>query len=162
MLFTFSLRRTDIKFVPEKNAYGKKLNSLITYIKSNILNPRILKFATVGLSGVGVNMGMLFLLTEYLHIPYLISSILAIEISILSNFFLNDIWTWRDRIKKKYLHRLIQYHISVGVTAIFINWLILLILTEFFGLYYLISNLIGIALGTFANYILNDIWTFRQ
>jgi dolichol-phosphate mannosyltransferase len=140
----------------------KNRNHILAYFKSNILNPRILKFAIVGLSGVGVNMGMLFVLTDYFHIPYLISSILAIEISIISNFFLNDLWTWKDRIKKKYIYRFIQYHISVGITAIFVNWLILLLLTEIFGVYYLLSNLIGIALGTAVNYILNDVWTFRQ
>ena len=131
------------------------------YIRSNILNIRLLKFGVVGISGVGVNMGMLYFLTEYVHIPYLVSSIIAIEISIISNFLLNDIWTWKDRIKKKYIYRLIQYHISVGITAVFVNWLLLLVLTEVFGLYYLLSNLIGIAMGTFANYIINDVWTFK-
>jgi dolichol-phosphate mannosyltransferase len=135
--------------------------SFYAYIRSNILNIRLLKFGVVGISGVGVNMGMLYFLTEYVHIPYLISSIIAIEISIISNFLLNDIWTWKDRVKKKYIYRLIQYHISVGITAVFVNWLLLLILTELFGLYYLLSNLIGIATGTFANYIINDVWTFK-
>ena len=135
--------------------------SFSSYIRSNILNIRLLKFGVVGISGVGVNMGMLYFLTEYVHIPYLISSIIAIEISIISNFLLNDIWTWKDRIKKKYIYRLIQYHVSVGITAVFVNWLLLLILTEVFGLYYLLSNLIGIAMGTFANYIINDVWTFK-
>ena len=135
--------------------------SFSSYIRSNILNIRLLKFGVVGISGVGVNMGMLYFLTEYVHIPYLISSIIAIEISIIFNFLLNDIWTWKDRIKKKYIYRLIQYHVSVGITAVFVNWLLLLILTEVFGLYYLLSNLIGIAMGTFANYIINDVWTFK-
>jgi len=126
------------------------------------LQVRILKFGLVGITGVGVNMGMLYILTEYLQIIYIISSLIAIEISILSNFFLNDLWTWGDRAKKSFWERFIQYHISVGLTAIMANWLILLILTELFGIYYLISNLIGIAVGTLSNYILNDLWTFKQ
>jgi dolichol-phosphate mannosyltransferase len=121
-----------------------------------------LKFAVVGLSGVGVNMGMLYILTEYFNILYIISSIIAIEISIITNFFFNDLWTWRDREKKPFWERLVQYHISVGITAILANWLILLILTEFFNIYYLISNLIGIAVGTLANFIVNDLWTFQK
>lgn len=132
------------------------------YIRNNLLTPRILKFSVVGVSGVLVNMGMLYILTEYFDILYFISSFLAIELSIISNFILNDIWTWGDRRKKKFLHRIIQYHISVGLTAIFANWLILLLLTEVFGVYYLISNLVGISVGMFSNYILNDVWTFRK
>jgi dolichol-phosphate mannosyltransferase len=136
--------------------------TMIHYAKTRILHVRLLKFAVVGLSGVIVNMGMLYLLTEYLGLLYIISSIIAIEISIISNFFLNDLWTWKDRVKKRFLERFFQYHISVGLTAILANWLILLILTEFFNIYYLISNLIGIAVGTFANFVVNDLWTFQK
>jgi dolichol-phosphate mannosyltransferase len=139
-----------------------KKNTIHSYISVNLINTRIIKFALVGLSGILVNMGFLYLLSELLHIYYLIASIIAIEISIISNFFLNDLWTWSDRKKKKLFNRLYQYHISVGLTAIFVNWLLLFILTEVFGIYYLISNLIGIGCGTLFNYILNDVWTFKK
>jgi len=138
------------------------MNSIIRYIKFNIITPRVLKFSIVGASGVLVNMGMLFFLTEVLNLFYMISSILAIEISIVTNFVLNDLWTWHDRQKKNLLARVLQYHISVGITAVVINWLLLIILTEFFGLYYLISNLIGISAGTLSNFVINDLWTFKE
>lgn len=138
------------------------MNSIIRYIKFNIITPRVLKFSIVGASGVLVNMGMLFFLTEVLNLFYMISSILAIEISIVTNFVLNDLWTWHDRKKKNLLARVLQYHISVGMTAVVINWLLLIILTEFFGLYYLISNLIGISAGTLSNFVINDLWTFKE
>lgn len=143
--------------------YDGKRNkyTIMNYLKTNLLNTRILKFSVVGVSGVLVNMGILFILTEYFHILYLISSIIAIEMSIISNFLLNDIWTWRDRTKKKFIYRFVQYHISVGITAVLVNWGILFILTEVFDVYYLISNLIGIGVGTLSNYIINDLWTFR-
>ncbi len=140
----------------------EKFRSLYLYSRENIFKPRMLKFATVGVSGILVNMAFLYVFTELFRIPYLISSILAIEISIISNFILNDLWTWRDRQKKKWWQRFGQYHISVGLTAIFANWMILLVLTEVFGVYYLLSNLIGIAVGTFSNYIVNDLWTFGK
>jgi dolichol-phosphate mannosyltransferase len=121
-----------------------------------------LKFSIVGASGVLMNMGMLFFLTEVLNLFYLVSSILAIEISIITNFILNDLWTWHDRKKENLFTRLMRYHFSVGITAVIINWLLLIILTEFFGLYYLISNLIGISAGTLSNFVINDLWTFRD
>jgi len=141
---------------------NQKLSTLVDYFRNSIFNSRILKFAVVGISGVGVNMGLLYLLTENLKIIYPISSIIAIEMSIISNFILNDLWTWRDRIKKKLFYRFSQYHISVGLTAILANWIILVLLTEIFNIYYLISNLIGISIGTLSNYIINDLWTFRK
>jgi dolichol-phosphate mannosyltransferase len=139
-----------------------KPNPIVVYIKENLLHPRIVKFAIVGGSGVLVNMGILYLLTELFHIKYFLSSIFAIELSIISNFLLNDLWTWSERKKKKFYRRLIQYHISAGITAFLANWLLLVFLTEVIGIYYMISNLIGIGVGMLSNFILNDLWTFRQ
>ena len=138
------------------------VNGLSSYLKNNLIHVRLLKFALVGLSGVAVNMGFLVFFTEILKIVYWISSIIAIELSIISNFFLNDLWTWKDRLKKEFRHRFTQYHISVGLTAVLVNWLLLIILTELFGIYYLLSNLIGIVVGTLSNFILNDLWTFKK
>ena len=58
--------------------------------------------------------------------------------------------------------RLLQYHISVALAALLLNWLLLIFLTEVFGVYYLLSNLIGIGIGMIFNFILNDLWTFKQ
>ena len=139
-----------------------KRRSIKSYVTTNLLHPRILKFSIVGAIGVLVNMGTLYFLTEFVSILYIISSIIAIELSIIGNFLLNDIWTWNERKKKKFSRRFIQYHISAGITAFLANWLLLIFLTEVAGIYYLISNLIGICVGMLSNFILNDLWTFRQ
>jgi dolichol-phosphate mannosyltransferase len=140
---------------------SKEKNRVNRYLRNNLFTKRILKFSTVGFSGLLVNMGLLYILSDYFHIYYVISSIAAIETSIISNFFLNDLWTWSDREKKSFFRRLTQYHISVGMTAILVNWLLLIFFTEVLGIYYLISNMIGIAAGTLLNFIINDIWTFK-
>lgn len=139
-----------------------KNHSVLNYIKTNLIHPRVIKFSIVGGIGVLVNMGILYIFTEYFHIIYLISSLFAIELSIISNFILNDFWTWGERKKKKFYQRLIQYHITAGITAFLANWLLLIFLTEVLDIYYLISNLIGIGIGMLSNFILNDIWTFHQ
>ncbi len=137
------------------------MSNIKTYIRQNIFQPRILKFAVVGLSGVIVNMGLLYLLTRFGGLYYIVSSVIAIEVSILTNFVLNDIWTWKDREKKSYWKRMLQYHISVGITAVLANWLLLIFFTEAVGLHYMLANLIGISVGMLFNYTLNDLWTFR-
>lgn len=121
----------------------------------------MLKFGIVGGSGVVVNMGVLYVLTHYFKINYKISSVFAIELSIITNFLLNNYWTWRAQQGKSFRRKFVQYHISVGITAILANWLLLIFLTEVVGIYYLISNLIGIAVGMLLNFVLNDLWTFR-
>jgi len=134
-----------------------------THLRNSVLSPRLIKFGIVGASGVGVNVGCLYVFTEFAHLPYFVSSILAIELSIISNFTANLLWTWRDRSEEGTLWtKLVRYHIGAGATAFLGNYLILVALTEFFGMHYMISNLIGIAFGTFSNYLINDLWTFKK
>lgn len=121
---------------------------------------RFAKFFVVGASGVAVNMGVLILLTERVGIPYAISSLFAIELSILSNFALNNAWTWSDRRAGSLGGRLLKYHAVAGFTALSANWCLLVLLTQLFGVDYRISNLIGIAAGLGLNFLLNHLWTF--
>jgi putative flippase GtrA len=55
-----------------------------------------MKFAAVGASGVVVNLGTLFLL-RLLQVHTNLASAAAIEVSILSNFTINHLWTFGDR-----------------------------------------------------------------
>ena len=141
-----------------------RLNSVISSLIWDKGVRRFAKFCVVGLSGIVVNMFFLWFFTEVVKIFYLFSSFLAIELSIMNNFILNELWTWRDRKSSgrlNYLKRMVQYHISVSISAILANIFLLWFLTEFFHLYYLFSNLFGIAAGVLLNYFINDRWTFR-
>jgi len=135
-----------------------KREEVLEYFKK--IKNRFLKFAVVGASGVLVNEGLLALLTEIYSQPVNIAGAVAIETSILTNFFLNNFWTWKDSRKKTFFTRLWQYH-SVSLIAGFVNYIILLSLTHF-GLHHLIANLIGIAIATLINFILNNHWTFAR
>jgi len=124
---------------------------------------RFVKFCLVGASGFLVNMFFLWFFTEILKIYYLFSSLMAIELSIVSNYVLNDLWTWHDRGKEgksEYFKRMLQYHLSASA-GLLTNIAILWLLTELLHIYYLFSNAFGILAGTFLNFFFNDRWTFR-
>lgn len=132
--------------------------------KINIRSKRLeelIKFGIVGGSGVLVNMGLLFVLTRYLSVRLEIASVIAIETSILSNFFLNNLWTFSKRdTHVPFWVRLFRYHLVTGLAGI-VNYLVLLLLVKTLGLHDMLSNLIGIAFGTIINYSLNSLWTWR-
>ena len=124
---------------------------------------RFVKFCLVGTSGFLVNMFFLWFFTEVVRIYYLFSSLIAIELSIINNYVLNDLWTWYDRGKKgqsEYFKRMFRYHVFASATLL-TNILILWFLTEILHIYYLLSNVFGILAGTLLNFFLNDRWTFR-
>jgi putative flippase GtrA len=123
---------------------------------------RFLKFATVGASGIFVNEGLLWFFTEIVGFFYLVSSVIGIEVSIITNFILNELWTFRDRSKGKkgIFGRGVKFNV-VSVAGLVINISVLYFCTTFLGIYYLISNLIGICCAFLWNYFVNLGWTWK-
>lgn len=122
---------------------------------------RFLKFIAVGLSGVVVNEGVLWLLTEFASLPYYVSAIFGIEASIITNFVLNDTFTFTDRrAGQSFLSRLLKFNLTCLAGA-GIQYGLLLLFTSVAGVPYLISNLIGIIVAFLWNYFVNSLWTWR-
>ncbi len=120
-----------------------------------------MKFAVVGSSGVLVNMGFFFIFTRYAGIRMEFASPMAIEISILTNFFLNNAWTFRRRdTRVGFTGRILRYHLVTAVAGL-VNYLTLLLLANVLGMNDMVGNLIGILLGTIINFFLNSFWTWR-
>jgi putative flippase GtrA len=66
----------------------------------------------------------------------------------------------RDQTNKTRI-QLFRY-IIVGGAAFIVDFLSLYILTDFFGIYYLISAAIAFILGLFVNYLLSVSWVFNK
>jgi dolichol-phosphate mannosyltransferase len=134
-----------------------------------LLSRRFLKFGIVGGSGIVVNLGLLYAGREYLFnqvqpIELRLNLALAVAIffATLNNFFWNRLWTWADRNANHHRHIVVQFGqyglacwVSIVLQAIFTN-----LLAPHF--YFLVANLIAIAVTSVLNFILNDIWTFGR
>jgi dolichol-phosphate mannosyltransferase len=123
---------------------------------------RFLKFAAVGSIGAVLNLALLYALTE-IGVFYLLSGLLGIEAGLLSNFFLNRSWTFRDRQTRGlgYMLTALYRDHAVRFVGIVLNLVILWLLTSLFGVYYLISQVIGIAVAMLWNYGGNQWWTWE-
>ncbi|HHJ52888.1 MAG TPA: GtrA family protein [Caldithrix abyssi] len=125
---------------------------------------RFIKFGVIGATGIVVNTSVLWILHEWLGLAVFLASPLAIGLAIFNNFTWNDRFTWkenRDRRKYTYWHRLWKYYLSASLGGA-INYVSLLVLTEFFSFNYLIANLSGILLGMVSNFSLSEWWVFRS
>jgi len=126
---------------------------------------RAFKFGSVGVSGVIVNTSILYFFTEQCGLDYRISSLIAIELSIINNFVWNSLWTWADKkvtSKRNWSKRFIKFHLSSALTAFVVNYGLLILFTEVFHLQYQLSNLIGIATGSLLNFFFSHFWVFRH
>ncbi len=138
------------------------LTKVLEMLKESGYRP--LKFALVGSSGVIVNEGLLFLLHGMLGLPVFLAGLIAIETSIVNNFSLHEIWTFKKKILsrdfKSKICRFGKYHIAVGIGAL-VNYIVLVLLNMAFGMSY-DANLIGIALGFLANYLISDRFVWKR
>ena len=60
-----------------------------------------IKYYSVGGSGVLVNLGILYALTDFMGLWYIASQVIAISISISSNFLFNRFWTFSGSIQEQ-------------------------------------------------------------
>lgn len=119
------------------------------------------KFAFIGFIGTLLNLFILYSFTEFLKIYYLLSAIFAFLVAATSNFILNKIWTFKEKIHHKILTKYYKF-LLVSVVALLVNLFFLYIFTEFFGIYYLISQVLAIGIALIINFLGNKIWTFRK
>ncbi|BAY42979.1 GtrA family protein [Scytonema sp. HK-05] len=122
---------------------------------------RFLRFGLVGLSGVFVDMTVLYLLSDptTLGLPLTRSKIIAGEVAIVNNFLWNDMWTfadvsshqqqWRQRLK-----RFLKFNI-ICLAGLVLNVLVLNLVFNFVIPNRYIANLIAIAVATVWNFWVN-------
>jgi len=131
---------------------------------------RFLKFCFVGASGVPVNLACTWVGYHLLFSPLgedwrkASSFLFGIAISIFTNFLLNDIWTWRDRPKTGawgLFGRLARFYLVSSVAAC-LQFGTAMALSLWLGFHFLMAQLFGIALATAVNFVVNNVWTFRD
>jgi len=118
------------------------------------------KYYMVGATGVLVNLGILFLLTEFGGLWYFLSYFIGISISITSNFMLNKLWTFKGAIGDE--KTIIMYSKFVGVSLLGM-WIQLgttYLLVESLSFYYMLAALISIGIAGGVNFLINRRWTF--
>jgi dolichol-phosphate mannosyltransferase len=122
---------------------------------------RFLRFGLVGLSGVFVDMAMLYLLSDPSTLGWGLtrSKIIASEIAIINNFLWNDRWTFGDISSRqagwgKRLKRLLKFNL-ICLAGLILNVLLLNLLFNVFGINRYLANLIAIAAVTLWNFWLN-------
>src|SRR5215208_1920132 len=163
--FEFQVRHAGVSKATMRQGfeYLTHILSLFWYVPSA---GRFWKFALVGASGVLVNMVTLIVLAEYFHAHKVIAWMFAVGLSILSNFLLNNAFTWRDIRHSSRTHFLLRgalaYPVAImGIGANFaVYYPLLKYVSEAFP-YYVLFNLLGIAAGTSVNFILSSRLVFR-
>jgi putative flippase GtrA len=118
---------------------------------------RGVSFGVVGLSGVIVNTGLVYLLHGLWHWPLPLAVALASEVAIFNNYLWNDRWTFGQRTPN--LRRLVRFNLSslgslvitTGGTSVLVGH----------GVPYLPALLVAVGVGSLSNFAASALWVWR-
>jgi len=119
---------------------------------------RAARFCVVGGTGTAINTAVLYLLSRGLGLPLPVSSAIAVELAILSNYMLNDRFTFGAR--RPSLRRLAKFNLT-SLAGLGVNVMIVWLLTRH-GVYFLAANFVGIAAAVVVNYTFSVAWVWRR
>ena len=138
---------------------------------------RFLKFNGVGAIGFALQLGVLALLLR-LGVHYLAATAIAVELTILHNFFWHERWTWRDRTSDApisttaapgpssasaagRLARLGRFHAANGVISLAGNLILMRLFVGPLGMPPIPANLLAVLACALINFTASDRLVFR-
>jgi putative flippase GtrA len=125
-----------------------------------LLAQRFQKFLVVGAIGLAVNQLSLLVLRGGFDIVLHVASPVAIFLSMIVTFTLNEMWTWHDRGSGPLIHR-IGLYFPINMVGLLINYLVLQLLVDHTGVHYLLANFIGAGMAAVWNFLVNNSITWR-
>ena len=113
----------------------------------------LFKYLVSGGTAACVNLGTLYLLTEYAHIYYLQSAVLSFILAFFVSFFLQKFWTFQD-MRKEVVHWQMMWYLSLSLINLLINTLLIYTLVEYVHLWYLMAAVVSGALLAVSNFFI--------
>lgn len=157
------LRFAEVPYTFRPRAHGQsKLDSLVAweYLMllvdkriGHIIAPRLLFFAMVGGSGVALHYLVLSSLFLGLGVPFTVAQLAGTVSAMTSNFFLNNLFTYRDRRLRgtKLVRGLVSFYAVCGMGALANIGIAAYAFAK--NLEWALSALAGIVVGTLWNYL---------
>ena len=153
--------RTEGESKVTSGLYAEYLLHLLKLRLATLGDSAFFKFCVVGASGVLVDMGLLYVLSDpsMLGLGLTRSKILAAETAIASNFMLNDVWTFRQTALgqpglRARFRRFLGFN-AICSAGLLLNVLLLNVLFNYGHLNRYLANAVAIVAVTGWNYWLN-------
>ena len=169
------LKFKEIQFTFKPRKFGdSKLDTLVIWEYfmmlwdgkfGKIISSRFLSFCIIGGTGVFVHLLCLYLLKNT-GVSFFYSQIFATLVAMTSNFFLNNLLTYRDRRKSglKAVYALFLFYGTCGLGATanvgIANFFYQENITNISGIWYL-SGLLGAFVGTIWNFLMSSLVTWK-
>ena len=102
------------------------------------------KYIISGGTATAVNLGLIFVFTDFFHIWYVLSAALAYAGAFVISFTLQKFWTFQNKTTEKIRSQFAVY-VGLGIFNIVLNAGLIYLIVESTGVHYLVAQ-IGIGL----------------
>ena len=120
-----------------------------------------IKFGLIGVLNTGIHIAALYILTEYLGVYYIVASCIGFCLAVTNSFILNTLWTFKKDLKEKTKTRYTKFFI-ISLAALGVNLGMLYLITEYFGIWYIASQLVATGFSLIVNFAGNKLWTYKE
>lgn len=122
---------------------------------------QIIRFGAVGAIAFVIDYSILYIMTEYVGLYYLISSAISFAISMIFNYSISMSWVFKS---KKNANKIVEFTIFLilSIIGLGINQLTMFILVEYYCIYYMISKIFATSLVMVWNFITRKIFIEEQ
>lgn len=125
-----------------------------------ILKSEFFKYAIIGGMATIIDAGLLFILTDLLGVFYIASNVLGFSGGLVFNYRMSIRYVFKN---SKYDRKTeFVLYAAIGVFGLFLNTGLLWLLTERFGIYYMISKLLATGFVFVCNYLLRKYLLFKE
>jgi putative flippase GtrA len=157
-----------ISYKARSKEEGKKLNwkhgvrCLLSIAKLRLTRPihqsgdfwgQVARFFVSGSIGAGINIGMLYLLTEFGHLWYLGASLVAVTSSLVVSFILQKYWAFRSSETSSISHEVPMFAL-VAISNLFLNTLLLYLFVEHLHIWYVGAQAVASLLIAMESFVL--------
>ena len=135
------------------------------------MGARFVRFNVVAALGIGVRLFVAWALVNGAGMHYLVGTTLAIEASVLHNFFWHLHWTWGPSELKtggrgqaprnQVCFRCVAFHASNGLVTLLGAMVLMPLLVGSLGVHHLVANFIAVCFTGLLNFFLGDRLVFR-
>jgi putative flippase GtrA len=123
---------------------------------------RFAHFLVVGISGLVVNNLVLAAFIEIMGLHYLVSAVVATQVSTLWNFSLTEAWVFRQRkTEHSFFNRLVSF-LLINNFLLILRGPLLALMVNNMGVHYLIANLVSLAAIVLLRYFMADRWIWTE
>mgnify|MGYP000880607833 CR=1 FL=1 len=121
----------------------------------------LIKFALVGLTGVGVNMAV-YIGLNTLNVNYLLAAIGSFWAAVTNNFVGNLLWTFKGRAKDKRVGKKYLLFVTISAVNLGVNLWVLQFLAETMKVEKTLAQFAAIGTVSGLNFILHYLITFGE